>query len=1330
MNGWASRVICASSLALCLIAWTSRAAWGQNLGSLQGTVTDPTNALVVGAKVQITDSATAVTRTAQTDAAGSYSFSQLPPGTYGVQVTKDGFKTFVERQVAILVATPTTLNVRLAVGAVTEQVTVESAATPALNTEDASVGTAFDRKQVESLPFLARNVVNLLTLQPGVVFTGQSDTDLLSMGTNQGLDMREGAVDGIRGNQTNVTVDGVDANDWQNQSPFTSALPVTLDSVEEFRVTTTNANATDGGVSGPQVALSTRSGTNKFHGNVRWYYRTSGTAANPFFNNQTGLARPKLQRQIPGGSLGGPIKKNRLFFFLDTEERRESSTESAGPRNVASDALRDGVLVYQCQDPSASQCQGGTVQGLTGPHTIPAGAFGLTPAQFQSLDPAGTGVNTAMINYLNLFPHGNDPAVSLDNGLSFNAFVFNAGIPRTSAIQTARFDYNLTKDGRQAIFVRGSLGDYHVALTDAQFPGQNPASELLNNSKGMAVQYQGQFGSNITNTVRYGFTRLGVELTGQTGASFQARSFDTLVSFNRGNSHRTPVHEINDDLAYVHGSHTWQFGGSVSFIRNQRTDSALSFPGYLANNGFCVSLCDNMVTAINGGTAFPAVGNANLFERAMMALTGSITQVNATFLADPKSGSVFPQGTPEQRQFNENYISFYAQDSWHMRPSLTLTLGLQYGYETPPWEANGFEVTPSFDIEQWFQQRVKNMNNGIPSSASPLLSWNLAGKANGGKNSWYRPNYKDFSPRLAVAYAPNFSDGVGRFLFGEGGKTSIRLGAGMFYDRIGQALALDSDLNGSPGTATSLIDGSQQFDLATAPRFSGTCSATGACTGLPPLSQFLSGIPTTAQFPFTPVSNVSNLGFAVDPNLRTPYSIHLDASIQRELPGKFVVDVAYVGTLGRRLLGKQDFAQYLDLRDPQSGTDLWSAFRQVVNVIGTPGNPSVPPTLSTGEPNVAGLSQIAAIPYFQNLMPHMGAFDAAFLCGAGDTTCATGYQSLTPTQAFYAFVTQDTVASWSCALFPIDTFVSPGGLPSPWNSTVDPSGTGFVLFQQQFSSLPGWANVSNSNYHSLQISVRKTAGLATLGFNYVLSHSIDNASTGENADNIPGTNGTLNGLIQNPFNLRAGRASSDFDLRHDFNGNWVIDLPFGKGRRFGGQVGSGMDRVIGGWEVTGLARWRSGFPQTPGNGFNFPTNFFLTTPGTVTTNISTHVVRNVTGTGSECALIGCGTPNLFSNPATALNAVAFTMPGLSGSRNIWSGPAYFSMDTGIAKTIMLTERQRLQFRMTAFNVFNNVNFADSESLDPTAPNTFGTFIATAGPRGAPREIEFAARFEF
>ncbi len=279
--------------------------YAQDVGSLRGQVTDANGLSVGKAKVEVIETATGSTRSVETGADGSYSLSQLRPGNYSVRVTRDGFRTFLQASVVVLVATPTTLDVRLDVGAVSETVTVEAQAIPALNTIDATVGNAFDESTVKGLPMPARNPVNLLMYQPGVVVTGQSDTDLTFQGSPQDLDERDGVVNGVRSNQSNITLDGIAENNWENQAAFTSAIPVTLDSLQEFRVTTTNANATDGDAGGAQVALVTKSGGNSFHGNARWIYRTIGTNANDFFNNRAGLDRPKLVRNIPGGSFGG-----------------------------------------------------------------------------------------------------------------------------------------------------------------------------------------------------------------------------------------------------------------------------------------------------------------------------------------------------------------------------------------------------------------------------------------------------------------------------------------------------------------------------------------------------------------------------------------------------------------------------------------------------------------------------------------------------------------------------------------------------------------------------------------------------------------------------------------------------------------------------------------------------------------------------------------------------------------------------------------------------------------------------------------------------------------
>jgi len=451
--------------------------------------------------------------------------------------------------------------------------------------------------------------------------------------------------------------------------------------------------------------------------------------------------------------------------------------------------------------------------------------------------------------------------------------------------------------------------------------------------------------------------------------------------------------------------------------------------------------------------------------------------------------------------------------------------------------------------------------------------------------------------------------------------------------------------------------------------------------------------------------------------------MHFSASFQRELPGHTVVEAGYVGTLARRILGKIDYAQYLDIRDTKSGADLFSAFQQIAKIANIP-PPGTSSRAAINPRDFNALKTIQSIPFFDNMLPNMPAFLASEFSTAG-------YSTLTPTQAFYAFAVRAAAQSWSCALFPLDTDPNFFGNPSPWNTTVDPQRDGMVLFQPQFSSLPGWTNFANSNYHSLQLSVRRNMKNAALAANYVWSKSIDNDSSPENADFGANNNTTLTGLIQNPFNLRFGRALSDFDVRHNINANWTVDLPFGKGQRFGSNANRLLDALIGGWEVVGTFRFHTGFPAGITNGFNFPTNFFLTTPGTVTPGLVTQVTTEGTNKSTSGVSKGRPIPNLFKDAAAAYSFANFTLPGSPGSRNVFRGPAYTDTDAGVNKRFKMpyNESHSIQLRVAAFNVFNQVNFSTFVA-NPEAQATFGNFSATAGPRGGARELEFAARYEF
>ncbi len=291
-------------------------AWSQvGTTSIRGVVTDKTGAVIAAAKVSLNNVGQALTRETSTSSTGEYEFLALPPGSYTLTVQMTGFRKFENKNVQLLVNSPTTVNVTLEVGATNQTVEV-SAQAVTLNTTDASLGIAFNEHQVKELPMDGRNVPDLLSLQAGVVYTGNR-ADI-----NTDVDTRSGSVNGARSDQSNITLDGVDVNTSGGYA-FTAALPVTLDSVQEFRVTTTNYNADQGASSGGQVSLVTKSGSNQFHGSAYEYNRNTYTSANDYFIKQSQLQGgepnkpPKLIRNIFGGSVGGPFVKNRFFFFLN-----------------------------------------------------------------------------------------------------------------------------------------------------------------------------------------------------------------------------------------------------------------------------------------------------------------------------------------------------------------------------------------------------------------------------------------------------------------------------------------------------------------------------------------------------------------------------------------------------------------------------------------------------------------------------------------------------------------------------------------------------------------------------------------------------------------------------------------------------------------------------------------------------------------------------------------------------------------------------------------------------------------------------------------------------
>src|SRR5687768_8013942 len=472
----------ALSFLIVLLSFSAAVQAQTGISTVRGTIRDQQGNVVPGATVILTDAEKNFSRTQTTSDDGSYVFSSVPPSTYSVQVEAPGFKKTAVAEVKALVDTSVDVDVALEVGAVTETVNVTSGNDAPLNTTDATIGNTFESRRIEELPLNARNIVGLLSLQPGVT--------------------REGEVNGSRRDQSNITLDGVDVNEQQTGldvvngtnrvtnipgDAFASVLRVTPDSVQEFRVTTSNPNSTQGRSSGGQVTLVTKSGTNDFHGSLYEYHRNTATTTNDYFNNARGrfvasdpevisgekqvgderVARPKLLRNIFGGSLGGPIKKNKAYFFYSYEGRRDAAEESV-IRDVPNAALRQGTVTYRC-----------IVDPVDFPDCPASGIRTLSPADILARYPGTGGVNPVGLAVLQTAPLPND-FTSGDAGLNRAGFRFNAPISIKMQSHTARFDFTLTD--RQSLFARGNYQNDLFGRAP-RFP-TTPAPNLWINPRG------------------------------------------------------------------------------------------------------------------------------------------------------------------------------------------------------------------------------------------------------------------------------------------------------------------------------------------------------------------------------------------------------------------------------------------------------------------------------------------------------------------------------------------------------------------------------------------------------------------------------------------------------------------------------------------------------------------------------------------------------------------------------------------------------------------------------------------------------------------------------
>jgi hypothetical protein len=1235
--------------------------YAQSTTSLRGVISDPSGGVVPNATISLASTENGFVRQNVTDANGAYSFLQIAPGTYKLTAEKAGFATMTRSDVKLLVNTPTTLNLTMTVSAVSEIVNV-TAEISQVNTTDASVGNPFSEEQVREIPLQTRNVVELLSIQPGVTANGE--------------------VLGGRRDQNNVTLDGADVNNNQNSglvaqntatvlggyqgsnannaninSGFNAVLPIPLDSVQEFRVTVAGEGPNLGRSSGGQVTLVTKSGTNSIHGSLYEYNRNSATSANKWFNNQAGVPVQPLVRNQFGASVGGKIVQDRAFYFFNYEQRQDGSGV-AQVRAVPSDSLRQGVFTFV----------------MTNSSTNTTSIQTLTAADILNIDPQHLGNNASMLAVLQQYPHGNSPSFGEDAGLNFSGFRFNAPSHRSDHAIVGKIDVHLDRADKHTLSVRGTLAHNNDDQILEQFPGQVPASTVRDHSGGFAAQYTAVLRPDLINVLNMSYTRFSQGLSGETGPILFQTSIDPLRNpFARPYTQVLPTLDPSDDVTWTKGSHTIIAGFSAKVIHNNTTSFANTFSRYgyglTELNGLGADIDGAVTTYIQNkfGSASNTVGLADptSVTNGMGAILGMMNDDFHTNQFD-RQGNPLASGSPQVRSFIEHDFALYVGDTYRIKRDLTLSFGLRWEDFRPPYEANGLQSTSTIPLTQYFAERNSLQAQGVPQNAMPnfTLTWALNGPVNG-KPTWWKPSNLNFAPRFGIAYAPTGRDGWVAKVFGKSG--ALRAGASMVYDRFGSDLITQYDQNGSLSVANK-ENFPDSYSFANSPRYA------GAVPVLP--------TPPQETFPYQPPQINAIIGDfeGISPNLKPPYAYILNASFAREIPGGMTIEIGYAGRLSHRLLMEGDVYTPLEYyKDPGSGI-TWAQnagkvralFDSGLTVAQVKNNPALVPTL----------------PFVEDIWPTLKNVDVAGSASANYFLC----------------VYQDYGGSYLDCLHALDRNTTSSYFPGQCLST-----TGcFTFFPRQGSSMPTWMNVGTGAFHGLTVSLRRkySRGLS-FDLNYTWSHSIDDGSAAESGAGEQGA------ALQNIYIPKEFRGSSDFDMRHNISGSWLYELPFGRSRAFAHDIPGWLNGIVGGWEVSGLTRFRTGLPTTVAGGVEYNANYWLTSLAIATGPVQAgrHIDQN-------------GNPSVFANTSTS-NSFADELPGHTGTRAVIRLPSFFNADIAATKRFKLPRESQILFQAEAFNVFNNVNFKNP-SLTLTAPSTFGEFQDVEDPR----VMQFALRYEF
>lgn len=1264
-------------------------------GLVSGVVKDSSGAVVPRATVSLEEHTTGVVQTTLTDSIGRYAFPAVNPGDYTVRFTAQGFQSSVVGELQVQVLKSYTVNMVLQVGQATQTVQVTASAQAELQTTTATVGTVLGGVSLERLPVFTRSATSLMFYQPAVLPGGQ--------------------VAGARDEQITYALDGGDpTSDLEGSNGYASppgepsssaAVPTPIESTEEFQVVTTNPNSTFSRSSGGQVAVLTKHGTNTFHGTAYEYHNDDALNANGWTNDRLGLHKPHSVDNRFGFSGGGPILKSRLWFFGNYEGRRFHDS-SAVNRVVPTSTMQQGILRFQDA--------AGNVQSYS---FVPGNI--TTACGGNSCDPRNLGLSPTIKSQLALYPAGNNP--SLGDGLNTTGFTFNIPTPISQNLGVVRLDYKISP--KWSVF-----STYHYASTSRVTTRQisiNSSSPTSLSNDPIYIGYgtfqlTGQLSPTITSVTHGSFLRdwWGWNRQPPTPLVSGTQQALQLAGEGVGNSNSTgklladPInldtqdarvrvfnsHKwfLAQDFSWIHGHHVIQFGGTgyVTHDLFDRTDNytgglTLGPISYVESTGNGSGIYMSVPSADRPGTCSGAVTTGCLRQGDVLRwneLYSSILGlVDRSSQIETRNGNFQPNplGTPVYSQTTLPAFSTYIQDIYQIRPSLTATIGLDWGVQLTPYERNGKQLLlvdsqshAPLNYYGFIASRAASLNNGVAPGAafnpnfgvSPVndLPTPFTGKLR--VTDWH-----EFGPHVSLAWQVPFKNKI----FGDH-QTVIRGGYAIVYDRT-------NDINqvSLPLTSGGLID----VDACGGPTFAGGLQCTNAATN--PSTAYRIGVdgnsvpiptPTAVPIPYVPSGTQTHpfglfLESSLDPYATEGYSHSVDFTIQRALPGSMILELGYIGRFSRNL--PQDLSlnspDYL-MKDAVSGQTLGQAFDAVAQALrsgsAVPDAPFFDNQIGLSRCTTAGFANCSAMVAAQDPTDLINGALNFFAFNELDRVTPTPIDNL---QAFYFFGITD------------------GGF-SDYNA-------GFLSLNKSFNN-------------GLQFQ-----------FNWTWSHAIGNQ--GVDQQNGSGAN--------SPYNLSLDRASESFDRRHVFNLWYYYQLPFGHGKQFDIH-NSALDHIVGGWYTSGIWTYYTGLPMYISAGGDYGS--FESNGTAAISSMRLHGAEGLNGsvvgtsgvaTAGNASNHGSGL-NLFSNPTAVfgtLSAPLISKYGRVPFDELRMLPQW-NLDFSFGKDLLAMERFHLVFSADFLNGLNQVTF-NQPSLSLNSRSNFGVFTSQAN---NPRRILLGLKFEF